>query len=643
VLAVRLSGFYWRRDGYVKANAELSSEAQGNLRNPALLAAIFGAGSTYDGQNVVVGSRTVVRNNVIIGGRDGQPFQSIAINNRDVTELRGIVSFTPTPSLTSTTLVTFHQDGNLGGANQGLYLLRNGLGVGTGTFAGPSSNPYDAFLSTDPRKPDSKAWAIINTTTFELSDSLTLKNIFGFIHATGYGVDGNDVDGGPSRTIDTYTSLKADRTNQYTNEFQVQGSTLNDRLQFTVGGLMDLLREPQSYSALNSSSSSGSATGIPDPNRPNANGALIRFLSTNVDSYALFGSFNLKLTDELTLSAGYRHTWDKLKGTQAGTQYDSLLGTGTPLDANPDQPGLQLTRTLNNKFQLNVYNATIDYKIGQDMRVYAGYRHGEKRGAFNSSAFGPFAASFNPEKIDSFSLGFKSQFRTGLGRVTFNVEGFYDKYKDYQASYLLLDAGRPGATFNLLTLTTNIPKVRYAGFDADFRLAMTAGIDLDLSYSYLDAKIISFPDPTVTPTNGLVDPGLTSNRIVAAPKNSLQAAIRFHGDSDWGRWALRPSVSYRSKYYFTTFNRVLPAGQAAIFGQFDNIPFGGGAVPATTLVDARAELNDIGGSQASFALGATNLLNKAYISGVTGTLLFGAEGRAYGPPRMVYGELSYRF
>jgi outer membrane receptor protein involved in Fe transport len=140
-----------------------------------------------------------------------------------------------------------------------------------------------------------------------------------------------------------------------------------------------------------------------------------------------------------------------------------------------------------------------------------------------------------------------------------------------------------------------------------------------------------------------VDPGLTVNKIPGAPKHSLQAAVRFFGESDLGQWAIRPSVSYRSVYYYTLFNRVLPAGQAAVFGQLNSAAFGANTVPAQTLVDLRFELNEVGGSRLSLAAGATNLLDKAHISGATGTLPFGSEGYSYGAPRMVYGEVSVKF
>jgi iron complex outermembrane receptor protein len=228
---------------------------------------------------------------------------------------------------------------------------------------------------------------------------------------------------------------------------------------------------------------------------------------------------------------------------------------------------------------------------------------------------------------------------TPLGRLTFNIEGFYDKYKDFQASYLLFDL----PTGSIVSLGTNVPKIRYYGLDTSVSLLIAAGVDIDVGYSYVNSKLQRFPDPTVTPANGLIDPGLTINNVPGAPKHSLQAGVRFHGDWTMGQWVIRPSVSYRSSYNYVIFNRNLPAATAAVFGQLDSIQFGGDTIPSQTLVDLRTELNNVGGSKVSLAIGATNLLNQEYVAGVAGTLQFGSEGRAYLAPRMIYGEVTFKF
>ena len=83
--------------------------------------------------------------------------------------------------------------------------------------------------------------------------------------------------------------------------------------------------------------------------------------------------------------------------------------------------------------------------------------------------------------------------------------------------------------------------------------------------------------------------------------------------------------------------------QRVVFGPFDNIALGGATVEGVTLVDLRAELNNIAGSRFGVAIGATNLLDEFYTVGNSGTLSFGIQGTSIGAPRLIYGEVSYRF
>ena len=606
VLAVRLAGFYWKRDGYMRT------------------------------------SQTNPDGSIIIDRGTGLPVDSIDYNNKQITELRGSIRLTPSAELENRTIITYHRDRNRGGTSGGLVVVRDGLGRPVGTAPSPGTGTYTGYLSATPQRPASRSYAIINTTSYDVSDTLTVRNIFGYKNARGYVLDGYDPDGTSQAIIDTYVGRRPKLDEQYTNELQLQGVAFDDRLEFTVGGLVDLIREPKDPNKLNTASVSSTAattlvaagvTPTVDPNRPNAQPQLIRYLSTDIDSYALYIAGSLDITDQLTLSGGYRHTWDEVSAVQASTLAASSYVPETFQDADPDTPGFQQTRNLNAKFQSDVYNATLQYKFTPDLLVYGGYRHGFKRGGFNSSAFGAFPPAFGPEEIDSYSAGFKSQFNIGDSRLTLNVEGFYDDYQGFQASYLLFAGG------NLLTLTTNIPKATYKGVDVDTQIDVGDHVSISLNYAYLDPEIKKFPDTTLPGNN----PGLENNELTFASEHQFQGSVRFYGDSDWGKWALQPSVSYSSEFYTTLFNRSLPASQAVVFGQFNNLALGGATVPGRTLVDLRFELNEIGGSQVGVAFGATNLLDEYYQVGNSGTLSFGVQGNSYGAPRMVYGEVRVGF
>src|SRR5690606_3636245 len=138
----------------------------------------------------------------------------------------------------------------------GLLLVRNSLAAPVGTEPSPGTGTYDGYLSAPPVRPENESYAAINTTAIELTDDQTLRNIFGYIHAKGYGLDGYDPDGSIGRTIDTYVG-RAKTTEQDTNELQLQGKAFDNRLEFTLGGLIDQLMAPNDPSSLNTASVSG--------------------------------------------------------------------------------------------------------------------------------------------------------------------------------------------------------------------------------------------------------------------------------------------------------------------------------------------------------------------------------------------------
>lgn len=639
VLAIRLAGFRWSRNGYARVSPVLPDAVQARIASDASFRGrLFGAGTTFvNGDVIASGGRTVVDNGIVVAGDTGLPVDRDDYNNQDVTELRGSVRLTPFEGLENTTVVTYHRDHNRGNTTGGLLLVRGPTGAPAGSEPTPGFGTYTGFLSSPPVRPPSHSYAIINTTGLDLTDALTVRNIFGYINAQGYVLDGYDPDGSPARTIDTYVGREK-KQEQLTNELQLQGTTFDNRLDFTIGGLIDKLSAPKNPNKLNTASVSGNTTVAPDPGHPNSQAFLTRYLSTDIDSYALYVAATFRITDALSVAGGYRHTWDTVEGSQAVSLSRSIYLPETFQDANPDIPGLQQVRNLRRKFESDVYNVTVDYRLTPDALLYAGYRRGFKRGGFNSSAFGAFPPGFDPEKIDSYSAGAKATFDLGETRLRFNVEGFYDKYKGFQASYLLLDF----ATFNLLTLTANIPKVRYYGLDADVGADLADWLDFTVNYSYLNADIQRFPDITVP--GSTID--LAKNEVTYAPKHQLRATARFHGEvADVGEWVLQPSVSYRSKFFTTLFNRTLPASQLPLTGgfAFNNLALGGATVEGVTLVDLRAEINNVAGSRFGVAVGATNLLDEFHTIGNSGTLSFGIQGTSIGPPRLVYGEVSYRF
>lgn len=102
----------------------------------------------------------------------------------------------------------------------------------------------------------------------------------------------------------------------------------------------------------------------------------------------------------------------------------------------------------------------IDFKTAAGHLIYANYSRGYRASAFNAQAFFlPEEVNVaRPETVDSFEVGFKSQFFDR--KLTFNAAGFYYSYKNQQV--LNVDPNTVAQTL------INLPKSRIYG--AEFEL-----------------------------------------------------------------------------------------------------------------------------------------------------------------------------
>jgi iron complex outermembrane receptor protein len=555
-----------------------------------------------------------------VGGRTdyfGQVLPSQRFNNQDVAQLRASLLLQPSDSISNTTILTYHTDKNL--QTPKASHLRPGFGYPASVLSLPK---YVADVSVDLRHAPSSVWAAINTTTIDLSDSLTLKNIFGHIHAKSFVTYPGDTDGTPVIAIDGVLPPRAAKNYQTTEELQLQGRMMDGRFTWILGGLLDLTRQPGGQD-INTNSTSAS---LRPPNR----GVTHTWLDTSLTSKSLFASGTLTIVDGLNLTAGARHTWDRVK--------DLSITVFTPATAVPnflqEPPAGAPASVLSQKFRGWTYNVGLDYRVSEDTMLYGGFRRGYKRGGFNTNPPTPALALFGPEINRNLYLGVKTDFELGDTRGRFNIEGFYDRYKGAQRVYLAFTAT------GLATVTDNVPLVRYQGFDADLTLDLARWFTFTGNYTFVDADNLEWPDTTV--------PGLTGdmsvNPVSAVSRHKFSVTGRFHTDlSDGSEIAFAPSVSYQSRFFASDQAVRIPNSIALVVGQVNMLAAGANVIPGYTLVDLRAEWNKIGGSNLSLAVNATNLTNKFYSLGNTGIYFFGSQGTAYGAPRMFTAEARFAF
>jgi iron complex outermembrane receptor protein len=592
---LRLAGFYWKRTGYSRTfGGTLAENTGGTTGVPAVIL----------------------------------PAQNY--NNQDVQEFRATLRLHPIDQLTNSTIFTYHEDRNISSAGAGLF---------ANVFGADPSLPFNAVTEapgygthrslSDMRlggNPPNRIWAIINTTSFDVTPNLTLKNIFGYIHSSGTVGSGTDADGSTRTTINLYAPPRALQNRQTTDEVQLQGHNFDGRLEWILGGLIDVTREPRGPNDANFGSLRGRVGGWNSI-----------FVGNNVTSSALFGSATFKLTDQLSATAGYRHAWNRL--TQLLATATSNLPSPPPTSYTPGTE-----QNFSTKQPGETYNFGLEYKPSNDLMVYGGYRRGFKYGGFNAIALpaGSPLGTFRPETIDDFYVGLKTKFDLGGMPTRFNIEGYWDLYKDQQTSYLTLANGQ------LATVTANVPKTTYRGFELDFTVDPALWLTLNGNYAYTDGHVTNWIDQSCVVTNCGVPSlnlDLSVNPVPYISPNKFVVSARFHTElpADEGEIAFIPTMSYQDTFYGPN-GHVSPQSTAMLFGQnFDMIAHGGDITPSYTLLNLRAEWNRVLGSKFDLAVTATNVFDKNYQLGNSTTLNFGVQGNAYGPPRMVTFELSTKF
>lgn len=566
-------------------------------------------------------------------------------NNQDVMELRGTLKVDLTDNFTNSTILTWHGSRNRGSSQT--IKGRPGTALGAAIAGSITGDPRVSTLDTDLSRKRSSTWAVINTSILDLGENIRLKNIFSYINARGYGNNPSDVDGGAIPAINLILPPRRLRNRQLVDELQLQGSSFDDRLEWIVGGTHDQTRQPGAGDTMNMTTKTfgfGAAGKDYD----------VQFRQSRFTSRSVFGSLTYHITDALGITAAARRSWDNIADRSVLVNNSAIEFTGIPDPATLPVGVEYLDLAGTRKFRGWSYNFGIDYEVSDDVMVYAGYKRGYKRGGFNGR--GGNLADFAPETVDNFFVGVKGGFDVAGRRATVNIEGFWDNYRNAQRSYLDFAAGA------LVTTIENVPKSRYRGFDMDFAIAPSDWLDFSGNYTFVDADYIRYPDTTVPSALALLPPAaqpaflaahpIDNNALAVNPlgfvnRHKLNFQARIHGELASGvELAFIPSVSYQSRYFFNDGSKRVQAVSEVLFNAGQPISaFNDGASqsPGYTLVDIRAEANNLLGRDVTLAAGVSNLFDKTYILGGGGIWSFGVDAVSFGPPRMFYAEAIFRF
>jgi len=229
------------------------------------------------------------------------------------------------------------------------------------------------------------------------------------------------------------------------------------------------------------------------------------------NTYSAFASVYYDITDQFEIGVEGRYQSDKIKDTARFWATDAR-GPGDPLEGKW------------NEFTPRV---SLKYEVSDDTMIFALWARGNRPGAFNSNlapnglAPGVGAAveaatgatvEVDPEKLDSYDIGIKTQFMDGRGTLT--LTGYTGSITNQQTpqSITLLQP-----SLFIGTVLTNTGKTNMKGIEFDMSFQVSEEFNVSAAYSINDTTIKRGDDLSLTSIEA--DINVIGNRLQQSPKN----------------------------------------------------------------------------------------------------------------------------
>jgi iron complex outermembrane receptor protein len=192
----------------------------------------------------------------------------------------------------------------------------------------------------------------------------------------------------------------------------------------------------------------------------------IHIATEDVTSLGVFGSVNWRPTEELELSFGARYI-DEEKDFE-----NAFFETSNP-DNIIDGPSVND----DNSWDDVIIKATAAYRFNDQVMLYGSYAEGFLSGGYSIRATQPEFATYEPENVDSWELGLKSDLWNRRARL--NLTAFYSEQTDKQ--FLSVFGAPPGQAFPTTnTLVNNLPDTEIQGLEVEFLVALTDNFSVNL-------------------------------------------------------------------------------------------------------------------------------------------------------------------
>lgn len=489
-----------------------------------------------------------------------------------------------------------------------------------------------------------KSLGVVNTTRFDLSDDIYIKNIFGW-RKSKIGLTSNS-DGLPliiptsgfAAPLDVLTGGLFAKRELLSNELQLQGSAFGNTVNFIVGGIYS---QDKPVGAPNGNF--GPRFQFGGPLAPSAFGpALSSFITSK--SRAVFGQITVDLSklgvEGLKVNAGYRHTWDKVKACGTAKAITQFVDEDQCVT---DLAGLSYIKAKDSEPS---YTLGLDWQATQDILLYAVHRRGFRAANVNAPLFTtnfttgglgcisppapaggqcpdlrPFQTT-KPEKVNDVELGIKTNWSAGSVRGRFNLSAYQLKLKGLVQFLQSADLGVPSSAPDRPqsgSLGVNLADQTVRGVEIDAAIMPFDGLTLTANGAYVKHKVDAVNFPSIGNFN--FNPASINK---PTPKFSGTVSAQYTTAIDPQGTEL---VLYVDYYHSTSYR-----------------PQSGIPLPGYNVANGRIDIRNIAGRNVDFGFWMKNIGNEKYLDApIVLSPAFPVATGLFGERRTFGVDLRFRF
>lgn len=436
-----------------------------------------------------------------------------------------------------------------------------------------------------------------NTTTFEINDNLTLKNIIGYNEVESF--QATDPDGSPFMMLRMGDEFSEDGgyfygTEQFSNELQLSGLSMNEKLDWILG----VYYYEETFE--NDIPLKFIADYTNDPFGP----AFTYHSEVEDESKSIFAQGTYALTKALNLTLGGRYTWEEVCITHLPDSAYFPILTNAESCQKFDEPS---------------WLVSLDYRINEENMVYLTSRGSWRTGGYNNTSINVLdngdivPDSFKLEEAWDVEAGWKFSGLIGEVPARVNVAVYQQTVTDVQRTVYL----------QITSLTGNVGEAEVKGIEIDTQFDLTDWLEVGAAYAYTDAE---FTDPQ----GDVVGYNFDFGPYADAPENTYSVYFKTETDIEGvGLLSFRGDFYHSDDTYFSNLNNSI--GPGTELDEYD-------------LANFRVALDEIGGSTFSASAYLRNAFDEEYergglpLAGVTAT-----NGTITGEPRTFGAEVTYRF